>query len=205
MLESMMREIYDLAAANINVHLIINSVTTVEGYFGYPGMDYLTGITKVTLGNSVKTIGDYAFSLHSDLKEIIIPDSVTVIGMESFGGCSSLTSVTIPNSVTSIEDYAFIGSGLTSVVIPDSVKSIGGQAFQACGSLKTVTIGSGVTEIGQCAFMVWDSSLNITFKIKTGWKADSISISETELSDPANAGLLLTDETKYRDYTWTRS
>ena len=53
----------------------------------------------------------------SGLTSVTIPNSVTSIGSFAFGGCSGLTSVTIPNSVTSIGSFAFEGcSGLTSIL-----------------------------------------------------------------------------------------
>jgi hypothetical protein len=46
------------------------------------------------------TIGDYAFNGCSGLTSITIPDSVMTIGDSAFASCNRLTSVTIPNSVT---------------------------------------------------------------------------------------------------------
>ena len=42
------------------------------------------------------------------IKEVVIGNSVTSIGDYAFKDCSSLASITIPNSVTSIGDYAFL-------------------------------------------------------------------------------------------------
>ena len=77
------------------------------------------------------SIGNYAFYDCSGLTSVTIPNSVTIIGGYAFYNCSKLTSVTIPNSVTRIGGSAFKGcSGLTSVTIPNSVTSIGYAAFE---------------------------------------------------------------------------
>ena len=112
-----------------------------------------SGLTSITIPNSVTSIGSSAFSGCSSLTSIIIPNSVTRIGDYAFSGCSSLTSIIIPNSVTRIGDYAFHGcSGLTSITIPNSVTSIGSSAFQVCSSLTSITIPNSVTSIGQMTF-----------------------------------------------------
>ena len=98
----------------------------------------------------------YAHHLYlngEEVKDLIIPISVTSIGDAAFSGCSGLTSVTIPSSVASIGDRAFDGcSGLTSVTIPSSVASIGNSAFSDCSGLTSLTIPSSVTSIGDYAF-----------------------------------------------------
>ena len=68
-----------------------------------------TTLTDVTIGNSVTSIGDWAFGYCSGLASITIPNSVTSIGESAFYGCSGLTGITIPNSVTSIGERAFNG------------------------------------------------------------------------------------------------
>ena len=111
-----------------------------------------TDLKTVTITDET-VLGYGAFYGCSGLTSVTIPDSVTSIGDRVFYNCSGLTSVTIPDSVTSIGDSAFSGcSGLASVTIPDSVTSIGGSAFYNCSGLTGVTIGSGVTDIAANAF-----------------------------------------------------
>ena len=96
---------------------------------------YMNGqeIKNLVIPNSVTSIGEYAFYNCSGLASVTIPNSVTSIGSSVFSGCSGLTSVTIGNGVTSIGNYSFSGcSGLTSVTIPISVTSIGSDAFSGC-------------------------------------------------------------------------
>ena len=124
-------------------------VTTIGG----GAFSGCSGLTSITIPNSVTSIGWYAFSSCSGLTSVTIPNSVTSISYQVFYNCTGLTSVIIPNSVTSIDKEAFRGcSGLTSVTIPNSVTSIGQYAFAECSSLESVTIGAGVLSIGSNAF-----------------------------------------------------
>ena len=75
-----------------SAEVVIPSSITVEG------QEY-----KVT------TIGERAFAHCSGLTSITIPNSVKSIGYRAFYECRGLTSVTIPNSVTSIGNNAFNG------------------------------------------------------------------------------------------------
>ncbi len=100
---------------------------------------------------SVTSIGDNAFS-YSGLTSITIPNSVTSIGNDAFYNCTGLKSITIPNGVKSIGNYAFNSSGLTSIMIPNGVVSIGNYAFSHCFRLTSITIPSSVTSIGDLVF-----------------------------------------------------
>ena len=100
---------------------------------------------QVTYGSktyTVNRIGSTAFAGCTGLTSVTMPNTITVINGYAFSGCSGLTGeLTIPNKVTDIGDYAFYGcSSLTQVTIPSSVKAIEYYAFNFCTNLKRVNI-----------------------------------------------------------------
>lgn len=81
----------------------------------------------------VTSIGDKAFYNCTGLTSISIPNTVTRIGTDAFYSCKGLTEITFPNSLEYIDDYAFsLCTGLTSITIPNSVTYIGHNAFRSC-------------------------------------------------------------------------
>ncbi len=134
-----------------------NNESNWENGVLYIGKHLIDAKTSLAGAYSIKegtlTIAGSAFSGCSGLTSVTIPDSVTSIGNHAFRDCTELTSITIGNSVTSIGEYAFYScKRLTSITIPDSVTSIGKGAFSSCDGLTSVTIGNGVTSIGDSAF-----------------------------------------------------
>lgn len=128
-------------------------------------------LTKLTLGNTVTTIGLGAFSGCNSLERVVLPSSLTnvgevpAIGREVFKGCKKLESVIFAenyNPIT-IGEYAFNGCiNLSKVVFPSNLVNmdavdkvncaIGAYSFAGCTSL-TELIGLEILEgIGDYAF-----------------------------------------------------
>ena len=142
--------------------VVYEDVTYNVSSIGDDAFHFCSGLTSVTIPNSMTSIGAGAFGGCIGLTSVTIPSSVTSIGGSAFSGCKGLTSVTIPNSVTSIGGRAFaVCSGLTSITIPNSVKSIGEGAFEGCSGLTSVTIPSSVMSIGNSAFFGCNSLTTI--------------------------------------------
>ena len=183
---------------NVNWTLTGDGTLTISGkgamadYNGYnnraPWYDTRSQVKTVIIENSVTSIGEEAFRECSSLTSVTIPDSVTSIGDWAFSSCKSLTNVTIPNSVTSIGNWAFsFCSSLTSVTIPKSVTSIGENTFSGCSSLTSVTIPNSVTSIGGGTFFHCSSLTGVTIPnsvTSIGDDAFSICTSLTNVTIP---------------------
>ena len=98
---------YKGSALDVVIPEKIESEPVVE--IGKSVFEDCSGITSVTIPNTVIAIGDKAFDNCTDLTNIIIPNSVTEIGSYAFENCSSLTSITIPDSVTKTGYNIFYG------------------------------------------------------------------------------------------------
>jgi hypothetical protein len=101
-------------------------------------------------------IGPFAFSLCTNLKSVVIPDSVTDIGGRSggvFQGCKNLERIEIPESVTNIGQKSFQDcTSLKEIKIPSKITTIPFGLFWRCGNLSSVKLPDGITSIGNYAF-----------------------------------------------------
>ena len=97
---------------------LVKANEALEGEFTVPNgvINIATGafaasnITAVTLPDSVKTLGKYAFAGSVSLKEVTIGKGVASIPEYCFAFCNSLEKVVIPSTVSDIDDYAFMST-----------------------------------------------------------------------------------------------
>ena len=124
-------------------------------------------IEGITIFDSIKTIGELAFS-ESSLRSIIIPEGVAFIGSHAFWSCTELVEIFLPSTLERIKNGAFaFCSKLESVYLADlgawcettldeytsSPLCEGNAQFYINGEpLVNVVIPDGVTKIGDYTF-----------------------------------------------------
>lgn len=119
-----------------------------------PWSAYLSEIKTVVIGDSITKIGKESFSSLS-CTTVRIGKNVQVIGENAFMNCTSLTGdLVIPDSVTTIDRWAFFGSVISNgtLTLGKGLRTIGERAFTGCSFSGGLTIPEGVTEIAEGAF-----------------------------------------------------
>ena len=131
------------------------TVTAIGEYaFAINALQDNTTLNSVKLPDTIRIIGDHAFSSCNVITSIIIPKDVVSIGMGAFTECIKLGEVTLRdcNSLKSIGDSAFSHcTDLTSITLPENLSHIGTNAFVAAG-LTDVTLPKSLNSVGLGAF-----------------------------------------------------
>lgn len=108
---------------------IENGTYKVKSYVG--NAESINVLSEIG-GIEVDTISDYAFQ-GSNVKTVILPDTIKIIGEGAFWKCELLQKINIPKGTISIGAYCFADCvNLKEIYIPDSVLDIGKYAFYNC-------------------------------------------------------------------------
>lgn len=169
---------------NLFGDLIIPSHVTYNGQ-NYPVTEIgseafldCSGLTSVTIPNTVTEIGYYAFDNCTGLTSLTIGNSVTEICGGAFNCCYSLTSVTLNSNALISNDYLYsplteyFGYQVQEYIIGDDVTKIGNKAFADCNDMTSVTIPNSVTEIGSEAFKNCSSMTTVYSRIQAPQNVD---------------------------------
>lgn len=112
-----------------------------------------SGLTSVTIPDSVKTVEVYCFECCPSLERVVWGKGCTAIEEGMFWYCSKLEEVKLPNNLEKIDWGVFQNcKSLQSIEIPSSVTEIGDSAFNCCSSLKDITFPEGITKIDDYMF-----------------------------------------------------
>ena len=126
-----------------------STVTTIEE----SAFNRLTNLTSFDTKN-VKTIGKTAF-MASGITSITFGSALETIGTMAFQNCNNLTNIQIPNNIKTIEAQAFNGcTELATITFsePTHLTTIPANTFSNCDMLSTITIPEGIVTIGNGAF-----------------------------------------------------
>lgn len=128
--------------ANIKKGTFIIPQTVKE--IGEDAFSRCQSLTSITIPKNVKVISNSAFDHCDNLEHVIIQDGVEIIE-DAFNVCNSLTSIEIPGSVIKLEGFRFC-QNLSSITINEGVENIE-QAFGRCPNIKSVILPTSVKQI----------------------------------------------------------
>lgn len=108
-------------------NLVVGDKVTELGIYAFSGNTLQT----VKFGNNLAKIAAYAFYNCKQLKEVILPESLTELGRVSFDDCSSLSTLVFSSKLKEIQQNFNSCTSLKKVVIPSNIEVIG-QSFNSC-------------------------------------------------------------------------
>lgn len=126
-----------------------------------------TTIKTVTLGDTIKTVGEAAFKGCTKLTKVTYNKNITKIADDTFNGCKSIKSFTLSSGIKSIGEAAFKNcTALKSFKLTKNVKSVGASAFSGCKKLSKFTYNSTVKSVAGSTFKDCTSLKSIKLRVR---------------------------------------
>lgn len=143
------QKLINYALSNPNKEFYVPETVKTVGDSAFSVSPYLE---KIILSDQVENIEDYAFDSSHRLKEVILPKRISSWGEYLFKDCKALEGITIPQGVTEIPRGTFRNcTELKYVEWSDEITTVGQSAFNSCAKLNT-KIPESVREIGPWGF-----------------------------------------------------
>ena len=187
---------------------ITGTLTIPEGITVIEGRSFLncSGISKLVIGDQVKSVGLNAFSYCSGIRELKLPISLTYeIGyyyINAFEGCNDITAIEYTLGDGDVSGYHKSLSptyaskdSLTTLILPEGLEEIPAEIASDCTNLTSVNIPDSVKKIDDSAFINCSSWIrneplpaclveigDSAFSGCTSWKLDDVVFPETMTS-----------------------
>ncbi|HFR3896583.1 TPA: leucine-rich repeat protein, partial [Streptococcus suis] len=107
-------------------------------------------LKEIDFGDKLEELGSGAFEF-SGLTQVTLPNSLPYLSYRVFADSTSLQSVRLPETLTTIPEEAFKNTGLLSLNLPSSVTRIERAAF-ANAKISKIDFSTGLETIGDGAF-----------------------------------------------------
>ncbi len=139
---------------------------------------------RIEVPATVTTIASYAFADRTNIKEVIVPDTLTAVGVGAFDGCTNLqfnryeNGYYIGNDTNPYVALIKLDPSVTEIKTHSDTKVIADDALSGCPNLTEVQIPAGTTVINQWMLL---GSPNVT--------VITVPMSVTVIGELAFAGL----------------
>ena len=144
---------YTLDGASLTAEIAVQSTSTAVGEVvindsvTYEGVNY-----------AVSKMADGAFAECNQLTSITLPQTLRNLGQYAFLRCTNLTSCIIPDStITEIPFEAFWKAGLIEFRVPEGVTYIEQRSFEQMPNLQRVQLANSVKSVSPWAFYILDA------------------------------------------------
>ena len=151
----------NVADADNYIYQAYSQSVSIQKYFGQN--DAIVTVPATIEGLPVTTIDEKCFEGHTEIEQVILPDTVSTIGYRAFHGCSKLTEINFPSVLRKVDGWAFAYCDLTEVILPSSLKTLEYGAFYSSLHLETVVVPVQVTQIGENTFRKCTRLKTVTF------------------------------------------
>lgn len=137
--------------------IISNSNLKLVSVSQYTGTDDAvvipTSVDYKGVSYRVTKIGESVFENHTDLTDIVFPETLKEIGPSAFKGCLNLWVLNFPATLTKIGKYAFSGLvNFQTLCFPNSKLEVGDYAFENCSDLCFILIPNNVKQFDNYVF-----------------------------------------------------
>ena len=120
---------------------------------------YIGSNTSVTIPATITKLLSSCFSGKTELEKIIFSSENTLLSIDyqCFYGCTNLREIIIPTSVTTIGEMAFYNCiSLTSLSFPASLQTISRYAFYNCSQLEEITFEGKTTSTRSSSSLIFN-------------------------------------------------
>ena len=143
------------------------------------------------------------YSYCTGITEVTLPDSLTDLSGAAFSDCENLKSANLGKGIRRISNRLFYNCiSLESVITNEKITSIGESAFEYCVNLTEFEIPEGVTEIGFNVFAGCDNLSKVFANSHKEWTLSKMSAKniKTHFTDPSDNAKKLKND--YVNYIW---